>query len=439
MRAIDAAESPGNGQTEGLFERYESVVRSYCRSFPAVFARAKGSFVYDRDGRSWLDFFTGAGTLSYGHNPEPVKAALMRYLESDGILHALDMYTAAKAGFIERFVSSVLAPRGLDYKLQFCGPTGANAVEAVLKLARRVTGRRGVIAFTGSYHGMSLGALAVSSGREARAAAGAGMGDVTFVPYPCGWGKPVDSIDLLERVLADPMSGVEPPAAIVLETMQMEGGVQVAPAPWLAEVRRLCDQYGAMMIVDDIQAGCGRTGTFFSFERAGIEPDMVVLSKAIGGCGMPMALALMRRGHDQWNPAEHTGTFRGNQLAFIAGEAALGYWDDPAFTGALVEKSAMVGAAVRELGALHGLEIRGLGMAWGLDFTAAGGGAVAQRAQRAAFERGLLVERCGREDTVVKLLPPLTATAAELERGLELLGEALETAFAAPVLRSAQG
>ncbi len=439
MRAIDSGESPGTGQTEGLFERYESVVRSYCRSFPAVFARAKGAYVYDREGRAWLDFFTGAGTLSYGHNPEPVKAALLSYLESDGILHALDMYTAAKAGFIERFVSSVLAPRGLDYKLQFCGPTGANAIEAVLKLARRVTGRRGVVAFTGSYHGMSLGALAVSSGREARAAAGAAMGDATFVPYPCGWGKPVDSIDLLDRVLSDPMSGVEPPAAIVLETMQMEGGVQVAPVPFLQEVRRLCDDYGVMMIVDDIQAGCGRTGAFFSFERAGIEPDMVVLSKAIGGCGMPMAIALMRRGHDQWNPAEHTGTFRGNQLAFIAGAAALGYWEDAAFTGALVEKSAALGAAAGQLGARHGLEVRGLGMAWGLDFTAAGGGAMAKRAQQAAFERGLLVERCGREDTVVKLLPPLTATAAELELGVARLGDALEVAFAAPALRSAQG
>lgn len=429
--------SPVRGEVgEALFERHESIVRSYCRSFPAVFERAKGSFVYDRDGRAWLDFFTGAGTLAYGHSPDRVKDALVRYLESDGILHALDMYTVAKARFIEHFVGTILEPRRLDYKLQFCGPTGANAVEAALKLARKVTGRRGVIAFSGSYHGMSLGALAVSSGRDARAAAGGSLADATFVPYPCGWGPPVASLDLLERLLSDPMSGVDLPAAVILETIQMEGGVQVAPAPWLVELRALCDRHQVLMIVDDIQAGCGRSGAFFSFERAGVAPDVVVLSKAIGGCGMPMSLVLMQRRHDQWKPAEHTGTFRGNQLAFVAADAALSFWDDPDFTGELTAKAAMIEAALGGALARYGVDVRGAGLAWGVDFAPVGGGLVAQRVQRAAFARGLLVERCGRDDSVIKLLPPLTVAAAELATGIDRLVDAIDDAVAEHPARS---
>jgi diaminobutyrate-2-oxoglutarate transaminase len=413
-----------------LFQRYESEVRSYCRTFPVVFAHAKGSYLYDRAGRAWLDFFAGAGTLNYGHNPERVKAALVRYLDGNGVLHALDMYTVAKARFLDRFATTVLAPRRLDYKVQFCGPTGANAVEAALKLARKVTGRHGIVAFSGSYHGMSMGALAVSAGLEARAAAGTPLGGTTFLPYPCGWGPPVDGLELFERLLSDPMSGVERPAAVIVETVQLEGGVQVAPAAWLARLRKICDQHGVLLIVDDIQAGCGRTGTFFSFERAGIVPDLVTVSKAIGGCGMPMALVLIRRDHDRWTPGEHTGTFRGNQLSFVAAAAALEHWEERDFTDGLARKAALVDDTLRRRAQRPGIAVRGLGLAWGIDCAEAGGGATARRVQELCFAAGLIVERCGRGDTVVKLLPPLTATLAELVSGLDIVTSALDQALA---------
>jgi diaminobutyrate-2-oxoglutarate transaminase len=410
--------------SEQIFVRHESVIRGYCNVFPAVFARAKGSVVHDGEGRSWIDFFVGAGTLNYGHSPEPVKQALIRYLEEDGILHALDMYTEAKAKFISHFAGTILEPRDLDYKLQFCGPTGTDAVEAALKLARKATGRRGIIAFMGSYHGMSLGALATTSCRGPRAAAGVALGDVTFLPFPTGFGGPFDSLDLFERMLLDPMSGVDKPAAVILETVQIEGGVQVASVPWLGALRQLCDRHGVLLIVDDIQAGCGRTGQFFSFERAGIRPDLVTVSKAIGGCGMPMALVLMRRDLDLWTPGEHTGTFRGNQLSFVAADAALSYWDDPGFVAGLGARAAELEAALGRDLQRPGVAVRGLGLCWTVDYADAGGGPIAHEIQRQAFARGLLVERCGRGDTAIKLMPPLTVTSAELRAGLERLAEA---------------
>nr|WP_310732426.1 diaminobutyrate--2-oxoglutarate transaminase [Rubrivivax gelatinosus] len=394
-----SAELPSQA-AESPFDAHESAVRSYCRSFPALFTRAKGARLHAADGRSWLDFFAGAGTLNYGHNPEFIKRRLVDYLEADGIAHGLDLHTQAKAAFIERFVAEVLAPRGLDYRLQFTGPTGANAVEAALKLARRITGRSGVFAFTGAYHGLSLGALAVTANRGKRAAAGTALHDATFVPYPDGRLPAEQTLAWIERLFTDGHSGVELPSAVIVETVQAEGGIHVAPADWLAALQTLCRRHGVLLIVDDIQVGCWRTGSFFSFERAGLVPDLVVLSKAIGGYGLPMSLLLIRPEHDRWAPGEHTGTFRGNQLAFVAGAAALEFAATTGLDAEVRRKAALCEARLRALAARDArLAVRGLGMVWGLDCAGAGPG-VAERLSARCFELGLVAETAGRLDAV---------------------------------------
>ncbi|NOK15673.1 diaminobutyrate--2-oxoglutarate transaminase [Corallococcus carmarthensis] len=406
-----------------VFEQRESNVRLYCHSFPAVFTRAKGSTIFDTQGKRYLDFFAGAGALNYGHNPEPIKRKVMEYLEGDGIVHALDAYTAAKRDFLTHFEKTILGPRGLEHKVQFCGPTGTNAVEAALKLARKVTKRTGLFAFTGAYHGMTLGSSAVTSSRGVRAAAGIPLGHTTFIPYPEGPKGPFDSLAFMERMLEDSCSGVDVPAAVIIESAQMDGGIYVASAEWLRALRKLTEKHGILLIVDDIQAGCGRSGQFFSFERAGIVPDLVTLSKSIGGYGFPMSLLLMKPALDQWRPGEHTGTFRGNQVAFVAATAALDYWTQEEFTKGLAAKSQLLGELARE--AAPGLEVRGLGMAYGIDLTDHGGYERGKTVQQRCFQRGLILELCGRDDTVIKLLPPLTTSVDELREGVAILAAAL--------------
>ncbi|CRK57299.1 Diaminobutyrate-pyruvate aminotransferase [Alloactinosynnema sp. L-07] len=410
----------------GVFEDYESEVRSYCRKFPVVFNRAKGAELFAEDGRRFIDFFCGAGSLNYGHNNEFIKARLTDYLAADGIVHGLDMYTVAKREFLGRFAETVLRPRELDYKVQFCGPTGTDAVEAALKLARKATGRRGVIAFTGAYHGMSRGSLGVTGSRRARRAGGVSGGEVTFVPYEDGPLGGFDSVGLIDRLLADPSSGVELPAAVIVEPMQMEGGVYPASGDWLRSLRAVTDKYGVLLIVDEIQAGCGRTGTFFCFEQAGIVPDIVTVSKSIGGYGLPLSLALFRRELDVWEPGEHTGTFRGNQLAFVAAAAACDLWGQTKFRTDLAVGARRLDRFRAEVSAAHpDVDTRGRGMAIGIDLARAGGPERADRIQRHAFDHGVIVELCGRHDEVVKILPPLTIDIPRLDSGLDVLRAAL--------------
>ncbi|MEV4616050.1 diaminobutyrate--2-oxoglutarate transaminase [Kitasatospora sp. NPDC049258] len=411
-----------------IFEELESEVRLYCRTFPAVFERAKGAELFAEDGRSFIDFFCGAGTLNYGHNNDFIKARLADYLAADGIAHGLDMYTVAKREFLTTFADTVLRPRGLDYKAQFTGPTGTDAVEAALKLARKQTGRSGLVAFTGAYHGMSRGSLAVTGSRRARRAGGVGGQDVTFIPFEDGPQGRFDSIGYLERLLADPSSGVEVPAAVILEPMQMEGGVYPASAEWLRALRELTERHGILLILDEIQAGCGRSGRFFCFEHAGITPDVVTLSKSLSGYGLPLSMVLFKRELDAWEPGEHTGTFRGNQLAFVAATAACELWRQDAFQAQLAAAIDRLGQFRGELDALEqGLVTRGSGMALGIDLGAGDGPQRADRLQRYAFDRGLIVELCGRHDEVVKLLPPLTVDPAVLDRGLDVLRQGLQS------------
>jgi diaminobutyrate-2-oxoglutarate transaminase len=413
-------------ETMSIFEQFESNVRSYSRSFPALFQQARGSSIFDTSGKEYIDFFSGAGTLNYGHNDERMKRRLIEYLTSDGIVHALDASTTAKQEFLTRFRDIVLQPRAMDYKVQFCGPTGTNAVEAALKLARKVTKRTGVFAFSGSYHGMSLGSISVTSGRSVRASAGVPTAHTTFIRYPEGPQGAFDSISYMRSLLEDSHSGVDVPAAVILETVQMDGGIYIAPAEWLRELRALCDQHGILLICDDIQAGCGRSGRFFSFERAGIQPDLITLSKSISGYGLPMALLLMRRELDQWTPGEHTGTFRGLQLAFITASEALEHWRSDAFEKSLRNKEQLLRSLLGDaLPVLQSAELRGIGMAFGIDMTKAGGYARARRIQQRAFHSGLILEQCGREDTVLKIMPPLTTSEEQLVRGCKLLIDAI--------------
>lgn len=409
--------------------KLESNVRSYVRSYPMVIKKAKGAIITDENGNEYLDFLAGAGTLNYGHNNPEIKKHVIEYLESDGIIHSLDMATQAKNEFIEVFSNLILKPRNLDYKIQFPGPTGTNAVEAALKLARKVTGRTGVISFTNGYHGMTLGALAVTGNKYHREhIPGTASSDVTFTPY-CRYSNIVDnSIEFLRYKLEDDSSGLDLPAAVILETVQGEGGINIATSKWLRELRALTKEYGVLLIIDDIQAGCGRTGDFFSFEEAGIVPDIVTLSKSIGAYGLPMALVLMKPELDVWKPAEHNGTFRGHNLAFVAATKALEhYWADDQFSKSIKHKSALLKKKLDAIATKFPqaeFDVRGCGLMYGMESLA--DETLASQIQKKCFENHLIIETCGSKGQVLKFLMPLTISESELNKGLSIVTQACE-------------
>ncbi|MEW2531004.1 diaminobutyrate--2-oxoglutarate transaminase [Streptomyces sp. NPDC047071] len=411
-----------------VFTTLESEVRSYCRSWPTVFSRAQGSRMYDEDGHEYLDFFAGAGSLNYGHNNPVLKRTLLDYLEHDGVTHGLDMSTTAKRAFLEHFQNTVLRPRDLPYKVMFPGPTGTNAVEAALKLARKVKGRESIVSFTNAFHGMSLGSLAVTGNAFKRAGAGIPLVHGTPMPYDHYLDGQTPDFIWFERLLEDQGSGLNKPAAAIVETVQGEGGINVARAEWLHALARLCRRHDMLLIVDDIQMGCGRTGAFFSFEEASIVPDVVTVSKSISGYGLPMSLCLFRPELDVWEPGEHNGTFRGNNPAFVTATAALNtYWRDDTLERQTLAYAQTIEAALHDTAAHHsGSAYRGRGMAWGLELADP---RHAGRAARRAFELGLLVETSGAHDEVLKLLPPLTITTDDLDEGLRTVERAVyETA-----------
>lgn len=419
-----------------VFESLESEVRSYCREWPVVFAKAEGSRLYDEHGREYLDFFSGAGALNYGHNHPDLLAPLLEYLNSGAIVHSLDMHTAAKRTFLERFQGLILEPRGLEYRVMFPGPTGTNSVEAALKLARKATGRQHVLSFTNAFHGMTLGSLSVTGNSMKRQGAGIPLTNASKIPYDDYFNGAVDDFLWLERVLEDSGSGVDKPAAIIVETVQGEGGVNAARAEWLRALAELCKRHDILLIVDDVQAGCGRTGTFFSFEEAGIVPDIVCLSKSISGYGLPMALTLLRPDLDVWEPGEHNGTFRGHNLAFVTAATALErFWSDDLFVKELAERIEQLHQGLQQIADAHeGAAVRGRGMLAGLVFAdpeAAG------RVTEKAFELGLLVETSGPESEVVKVMPALTIDQQDLADALDLLSKAAAEAVPANAAASA--
>jgi len=352
--------------------------------------------------------------------------ALVDYLMADGVTHSLDMHTAAKARFMEAFSARILAPRSMDYRMQFTGPTGTNAVEAALKLARKVTGRPTVVSFTNGFHGVSLGSVATTGNQHHRGGAGLPLPGVTFMPYDGYFGKEVDSAKLFEKMLRDKSSGLDHPAAVIVECVQGEGGLNVASAEWLRKIESLCRAHDILLIVDDIQAGCGRTGTFFSFEPAGITPDIITLSKSLSAFGLPLAVVLMRPDLDEWKPGEHNGTFRGNNHAFITATAAIDtYWADDSFAAAVRSKGEHLGKRLQTIVEQNGeanMRVKGRGMMRGISCR---DGAVAGCITRACFERGLVIETSGNESQVVKCLMPLTIPQADMDAGLDILAAAV--------------
>lgn len=408
----------------------ESNVRSYCRLFPVVFDSAVGSTLRDTAGREYLDFFCGAGSLNYGHNNRHVKQALLDYIADDGIQHSLDTATSAKLRFIEVFKARILDPRGYDYRIQFTGPTGTNAVEAAVKLARLQTQRSHVVAFTNGYHGHTLGALALTGNQFYHSEFYGSRNNVTHLPFD-GYMGDLDTSTLLEKMLCDRSSGLPIPAAVILETVQGEGGINVASSDWLRRVELICKRFDVRLIVDDIQVGNGRTGEFFSFEKSGIVPDMVCLSKSIGG-GLPMAIVLVKPEFDKWKPGEHTGTFRGNNLAFVAASALINnYWAEPTFEEQIQEKSKQIASYAQSIAqrfASRKVCVRGRGLIWGIDVAS---GKIAAAVIRSCFDQRLLIEASGAADSVLKIMPALTISPSELAAGWSIIERAMAETFAA--------
>ena len=411
------------------FDQYESNVRSYCRVFPDVFSKAENSTLISESGKKFIDFWAGAGALNYGHNNPYIIEKIISYLQSGGILHALDLQTVAKREFIEIFQNSILKPKNLNFKIQFCGPTGTNGVEASFKLARKVKKRQDIFSFTGSYHGMTLGSLAATSGNDIRNGAGVPLNNIVFFPYPGEIYKNINCLDYMETVLSDDHSGISLPAAVILETLQAEGGVNAADIEFLRKLRDLCDRRDILLICDDVQVGCYRTGPFFSFEKAGITPDIVILSKSISGCGFPMSILLMKPELDIWNPGEHNGTFRGYQPALIGAKAAIEFSLNNSIEKKVAEKEVIIKKYLEEqIAAIDkNIKFRGTGMIWGIDCSSLK--ITAKEIASECYKKGLVIEKAGRNDSVLKIMPPLTIDTLLLKNGLDIIRDSLMQFF----------
>jgi len=413
-----------------VFERRESEARSYCRNFDTVFASASGSHMTDEDGKTYIDFLAGCSSLNYGHNDPDMKQALIDHITADGVAHGLDMYTAQKAAFLQAYEDIILKPRNMDYKVMMTGPTGTNAVEAAIKLARKVTGRRNVVSFTNGFHGMTMGALALTGNAGKRAGAGnscGGLCGVTHLPYDVAFGDGVDTLEQIRMMVNNPSSGVDKPAAFVFEPIQGEGGLNAASKEWIEGIGKLAKEIGALIIVDDIQSGCGRSGTYFAFEGMDIEPDMITQAKSLSGFGLPFAALLIKPEHDIWKPAEHNGTFRGNTHAFVTGRVALEkFWKTDDFQKELQEKAVMLTAGLQAVAdAVPGSRLKGRGLMQGVDVLS---GDLAGDICARCFEKGLIIETSGAHDEVVKVLAPLTTSTDTFRKGLSILLEATQEA-----------
>lgn len=410
-----------------IFDEIESEVRSYARSFPRVFTRAKGEMMWDEDGNQYLDFLAGAGTLNYGHNNPIFKQVLLEYIQNDGITHGLDLHTKAKGEFLQTFSDKILKPRNMEYVVQFTGPTGTNAVEAAMKIARNVTGQQNIVTFTNGFHGVSLGSLAATGNSHHRDASGVSLSGTHRMPYDGYLGENIDTTEYLDKVLSDSSSGINSPAAVIVETVQGEGGINAASVEWLQNLQAVCRKHGLLLIVDDIQAGCGRTGDYFSFEQAGIEPDIITLSKSLGGYGLPFAVVLMKPELDQWKPGEHNGTFRGNNLAFVTAKTAIdNYWSDNQFSDEIKRKGRYISERLERIVGQYGegsFTTKGRGMFQGINCV---NGDIAGRITSNAFKKGLIIETSGADDHVVKFLCPLIISDENLKKGIDIVESAIQ-------------
>jgi len=411
-----------------IFTRRESAARSYCRGMPAVFSRAIGAELFDTDGNRYIDFLAGCSSLNYGHNDPDMKAALIDHIAGDGLAHGLDLHSDAKGDFLTAFETHILKPRGMDYRVMFTGPTGANSVEAAMKIARKKTGRTNIIAFTNGFHGVTMGALAATGNGYHRGGAGMDTSGITRVPFD-GYVDGMDSADLLDKMLSDNSGGIDAPAAILFEPVQGEGGLNAASPEWMRKIADIATRHGALLIADDIQSGCGRTGTFFAFEDAGIEPDIITLAKSISGFGLPLALTLIRPEHDIFGPAEHNGTFRGNTHAFVTARVAIQkFWSDDRFQRAIADKATIVSNALQDIADMvPGAFLKGRGMMQGVDV---GTGDLAGAICARSYDNGLVIETSGNDDQVVKVLAPLTTPPEILREGLAIVVQAARDVLA---------
>ena len=409
-----------------VFEKYESNVRSYCRKWPVEFSYAKGSIIVEDNGKQYIDFFNGAGALNYGHNNDFIKEKLIKYIESDAIIHSLDMYASAKKELIEYLEENVLIPRSLEYKIMFPNPTGTNAIEMALKLARKNKKRNNIFALMGAFHGMTLGSLALTTEKAAREGAGITLNNVTHIAPPYYMNGKFDTLGYINEILNDDHSGIEKPAAIILETVQAEGGIYAFDIDFLKGLRKICDEQDILLIVDDIQVGCARTGTFFSFERAGIVPDMVVLSKSIGGYGLPLSMVLIKPELDIFSPGEHNGTFRGFQLSMVTAKAGLEFMLKNNIEAEVKRKEVIVKDYLeKNIKPLlkDNMSIRGIGLIWGIDFN---DGKLSRAVLDKCFEKGLIIELAGRNDGVLKIMPALTIEDELLIKGLDIVKDSIK-------------
>jgi diaminobutyrate-2-oxoglutarate transaminase len=410
------------------FDEIESNVRYYCRRWPAVFSTARGSTIVDEDGIEYLDFFAGAGALSYGHNNPVLVDVAIEHLRAGKILHSLDTFTVEKRRFLDAMQRHVLAPRQLDMVIQTVGPTGATAVEAALQLAQRITGHRAVVGFAGSYHGMTYRTASISASMAGRATS-AHLKDFVALPFVANVTEA--DLELLDRTLRSPVDG-QRIGAVIIEPTQGEGGARPFDPAYLRAIREIARELGILVIADEVQAGVGRTGPFFSFEGSALDPDIVCVSKSISGLGLPMALNLIRRGLDAWTPGEFSGTFRGNNLAFATSAAMLEtYWTDSNLEKGTEQRGLIVRAGLEEMSRQYGngsFVVRGNGLLCGLDV---GDTQLATDIAEAAFERQLIVETCGAGDTTVKLLPVLVIDEEQLADGLTRLSDAVAQACSA--------
>ncbi|HZJ84041.1 MAG TPA: diaminobutyrate--2-oxoglutarate transaminase [Syntrophomonadaceae bacterium] len=410
-----------------IFKELESEVRAYCRNFPTVFTSASGYLMNDNKNKSYIDFFSGAGALNYGHNHPDLKAKLLDYMANDGVTHSLDMATLAKGEFLQKFNEIILGPRNMVYKIMFPGPTGTNAVESALKLARKVTGRDSIMSFTNAFHGMTLGALSITGNASKRESAGVPLNNTIFMPFDGYFGDDFDTITYLKKYLKDNSSGTPIPAAIILETIQGEGGLNVASDGWLCGIEEICREWDIMLIVDDIQAGCGRSGTFFSFENAKISPDIICLSKSLSGYGLPMSINLIKTEHDIWSPGEHNGTFRGNNPAFVTATEALEFWKNEDFSQAIQMKASALRKSldfiVKQHPEIKG-EVKGRGFMQGIACDIDG---LAAEICKVAFENGLVAETSGANNEVIKIMPPLIIDMKGLQTGLKILEKSIKS------------
>ena len=429
----------------------ESNARSYPRRIPIAIKEAEGVHVKDMDGKVYIDCLAGAGTLALGHNHPVVVEAMKKLLDSKHPLHTLDLTTPLKEQFVDELFASLPQEFAKDARIQFCGPTGADAIEAAIKLVKTATGRRSILSFQGGYHGCSHAAMSVSGTLGQKEKINGLVPDVHFLPYPYSYRCPFGvggeethriSSRFIENALRDPESGIVSPCGMILEVVQGEGGSIPAPIEWLREMRRITQERDIPLIIDEVQTGLGRTGKLFAFEHAGIVPDVLVLSKAIGG-SLPLSVMIYHKKYDVWKPGAHIGTFRGNQLAMAAGLATLTYikeHDIPANVQQLGNRLTNHLLELKEKNEFIG-DVRGRGLMIGVEVVNAQEQAdilghypaypqLASRIQQECLKRGLILEVGGRHSAVMRFLPPLIVTEAQVDQIAHIFSESVHAACA---------